>query len=201
MSKDDKKKLNDIPTLGSLASKSEVIKSDLHSDVQKSLEKADTALQSIPTEYITETELANKSYLTKETDPTVPDWAKSPTKPSYEPKEVGLGNVVNTGDSATPVSGGTTKFTTGGAYTELAKKVDKVDGKGLSTEDYTTGEKNKLYSIAFGAEVNVQSDWNQTDTTADDYIKNKPTNYVTTEQFEAALGSYINDIDALLGGD
>ena len=39
---------------------------------------------------------------------------------------VGLGNVVNTGDSATPKSGGTTKFTTGGAYTELAKKNDKI---------------------------------------------------------------------------
>ena len=30
--------------------------------------------------------------------------------------DVGLGNVVNTGDSATPVENGTTKFTTGGAY-------------------------------------------------------------------------------------
>ena len=38
---------------------------------------------------------------------------------------IGLGSVVNTGDSATPVSGGTTKFTTGGAYTELGKKVSK----------------------------------------------------------------------------
>lgn len=36
--------------------------------------------------------------------------------------DIKLGNVINTGDSATPVSGGTTKFTTGGAYTELAKK-------------------------------------------------------------------------------
>ena len=58
--------------------------------------------------------------------------------------DVGLGSVVNTGDSATPVSGGTTKFTTGGAYTELAKKVDKVNGKDLSTNDYTTDDKNKL---------------------------------------------------------
>jgi hypothetical protein len=40
--------------------------------------------------------------------------------------DVGLGNVVNTGDSATPTSGGTTKFTTGGAYTELAKKAGLV---------------------------------------------------------------------------
>lgn len=38
--------------------------------------------------------------------------------------DVGLGNVVNTGDSATPAEGGTDKFTTGGAYTELAKKAD-----------------------------------------------------------------------------
>ena len=33
---------------------------------------------------------------------------------------------------------------------------------------------DKLESIEEFAEVNVQSDWNQTDTTADDYIKNKP---------------------------
>lgn len=69
--------------------------------------------------------------------------------------QVGLGSVVNTGDSATPVSGGTTKFTTGGAYTELNKKVDKVSGKGLSTNDYTTDEKNKLSGIASGAQANV----------------------------------------------
>lgn len=87
--------------------------------------------------------------------------------------QVGLGSVVNTGDSATPVSGGTTKFTTGGAYTELNKKVDKVSGKGLSTNDYTTDEKNKLAGIATGAEVNVQSDWNAT--SGDAFIKNKPT--------------------------
>lgn len=54
-------------------------------------------------------------------------------------------------------------------------KVDKVDGKGLSTNDYTTDEKNKLSGIASGAEVNVQADWNITDANSDDYIKNKPT--------------------------
>lgn len=68
--------------------------------------------------------------------------------------DVGLGNVANTGDSAVPVSGGTTKFTTGGAFTELAKKVDKVDGKGLSTNDFTDGYKEKLDGIQAGAEVN-----------------------------------------------
>lgn len=41
--------------------------------------------------------------------------------------------------------------------------------------NYTTTEKNKLSGIAAGAEVNVQANWTQTTTTADDYIKNKPT--------------------------
>lgn len=44
---------------------------------------------------------------------------------SVSASDVGLGNVVNTGDSDTPVQNGTTKFTTGGAYTELAKKLNK----------------------------------------------------------------------------
>lgn len=41
--------------------------------------------------------------------------------------------------------------------------------------NFTTAEKNKLSGIEAGAEVNVQSDWNQTNSSADDYIKNKPT--------------------------
>lgn len=58
--------------LGSLAFKSTVAKSDLARDVQTSLSKADSALQSY-----------------KETDPTVPEWAKAATKPSYTASEVG----------------------------------------------------------------------------------------------------------------
>ena len=37
-------------------------------------------------------------------------------------------------------------------------KVDKVDGKQLSTEDYSTAEKTKLAGIAAGAQVNVATD-------------------------------------------
>ena len=37
----------------------------------------------------------------------------------------------------------------------LTGKVDKVDGKGLSTNDYTADEKSKLANIAAGAQVNV----------------------------------------------
>ena len=58
---------------------------------------------------------------------------------------------------------------------DISNKVDKVTGKGLSTNDYTTAEKTKLAGIASGAEVNVQADWNETNTSSDAYIKNKPT--------------------------
>ena len=40
--------------------------------------------------------------------------------------------------------------------------------------NFTTTEKNKLSGIASGAEVNVQSDWNVTNTSSDAFIKNKP---------------------------
>ena len=46
--------------------------------------------------------------------------------------QVGLGDVVNTGDSATPAQNGTTKFTTGGAYTmqtTLQGNINTVDNK------------------------------------------------------------------------
>lgn len=42
--------------------------------------------------------------------------------------------------------------------------------KGLMTDT----EREKLSGIAAGAQVNVQPDWEQDDTTADDYIKRKP---------------------------
>lgn len=41
--------------------------------------------------------------------------------------------------------------------------------------NFTNADATKLSGIQAGAEVNVQSDWNEADNTADDYIKNKPT--------------------------
>jgi hypothetical protein len=60
---------------------------------------------------------------------------------------VGLGNVDNTSDTNKPISTAT--------QTALDDKVDKVTGKGLSQEDYTTTEKNKLAGIETGAQVNT----------------------------------------------
>ncbi len=79
--------------------------------------------------------------------------------------DVGLGNVDNTSDANKPISTATA--------TALSGKVDKVAGKGLSDENYTSAEKSKLAGIADGAEVNVNADWNAT--SGDAEILNKPT--------------------------
>ncbi len=79
--------------------------------------------------------------------------------------DVGLGNTDNTSDLDKPVS--TLQ------QTALNLKVDKVTGKALSTNDYTTEDKNKLSGIEVGAEVNVNADWNATE--GDPKILNKPT--------------------------
>lgn len=74
-----------------------------------------------------------------------------------------------------------------------ASKVDKVDGKGLSTNDYTNEDKEKLINASDSVDtlttlvgdtsvseqisealLNSQVDWDQTDSTKPDYIKNKP---------------------------
>ena len=57
---------------------------------------------------------------------------------------------------------------------ELYDKVDKIGGKGLSANDFTNAYKQKLDSIETGAEVNVQADWAQSDSSQEDFIKNKP---------------------------
>ena len=64
--------------------------------------------------------------------------------------------------------------TVDGLTTALDLKVDKVSGKGLSTNDYTTAEQTKLAGIATGAQVNVKPDWNAASGNAAE-ILNKPT--------------------------
>ena len=73
------------------------------------------------------------------------------------------------------------------ARSGLSNKVDKVTGKGLSTNDFTDTLETKLNGIAAGAEVNVQSDWNVTDSASDAFIKNKPT--IPTDTWKAFYGT------------
>lgn len=59
----------------------------------------------------------------------------------------------------------------------LNKKVDKVEGKGLSTNDYTTAEKTKLAGIAEGANKTV----------VDSVLSETSTNPVENKAVNAAL--------------
>lgn len=74
----------------------------------------------------------------------------------------------------------------GQVTTLLNDKVDKVAGKQLSTEDYTSAEKTKLSGIAAGAEVNVNADWNAT--SGDANILNKPTIPTNNNQLTNGAG-------------
>lgn len=76
--------------------------------------------------------------------------------------------------------------------TLLNTKVDKVVWKQLSTEDYTTTEKNKLAWIEVGAEVNNISDINATDLTDgwDTSLHNHDNRYYT----ETEVNSLISNI-------
>ena len=67
---------------------------------------------------------------------------------------------------------------TTGSYTDLLNIPANLvqDASYVHTDNnFTTTLKDKLDGIASGAEVNVQADWNQSNSAADDYIKNKPT--------------------------
>ena len=84
---------------------------------------------------------------------------------------------------------------------DISGKVDKIEGKGLSTEDYTTEEKTKLAGIAAGAEVNVQSDWEESDSTSDAYIANKPFESVNESHFYVDDNGQLGINDAIIGID
>lgn len=65
----------------------------------------------------------------------------------------------------------------------LSNYVQKVIGKGLSTNDFTNELKTKLENLKSA----VQSDWNETDTTSAAYIQNKPED-ITSEQILSLFG-------------
>lgn len=65
---------------------------------------------------------------------------------------IGLENIDNTADIDKPISTST--------QSALDTKVDKVEGKELSTNDYTTEEKEKLASLQKNVVILTASEWN-----------------------------------------
>lgn len=78
----------------------------------------------------------------------------------------------------------------------LDGKVDKVDGKGLSTNDFDDATKIKVDNIEPGAQVNVQSDWDAID--GDALIKNKPEKF-KPEDHNHTIGEVDGLVQALDG--
>lgn len=84
-------------------------------------------------------------------------------------------------------------------YTEVASKVDAVDGKGLSTNDYTNDDKNKLAGIAAGAQANVLESIKVNGTAlsvTDKSVNIDLSTYATTTAMNAALE---DKVDAVSG--
>lgn len=88
------------------------------------------------------------------------------------------------GIDSTPTANSTNLVTSGGVKSALDTKQSTIDSSHKLSADliqdgstnvvFTSANRTKLNGIAAGAEVNVQVDWNVTDTTSDAYIKNKP---------------------------
>ena len=75
----------------------------------------------------------------------------------------------------------------GDLFAEISTKVDKIDGKGLSTNDYTTIEKNKLANIEEGANNYVLP----SDVVQDSNYVHTDNNYTTIEKNKlAGLSNY-----------
>ena len=111
---------------------------------------------------------------------------------------IDLSNNITVDADATPTDGSNKPVASNGVYDALATKQDNLTvGSNIQIDPLTNtisatdttysdatqsvsglesaADKKKLDGIAAGAEVNVQSDWNVSDSTSDAFIKNKPT--------------------------
>lgn len=132
------------------ANKPEVVEVDtlkeyINADIDTALEGKQDVINDLAT--IRSGAALGATAVQAESDPTVPAWAKAEQKPSYTASEVG----------AVP----TTR---------------KINNKALSSDiTLTASDVNALPSSTVIPAAQIQSDWNQSNTSAKDFIKNKPT--------------------------
>lgn len=102
----------------------------------------------------------------------------------------GTGIAVNNTNPASPIISLTSDYVD--EIAKIANKVDKVSGKGLSTEDFTTTLKNKLEGISEGAtNVTVDSELTSTGTNP---VQGK-TIYNTINTLEAKVDDKVDKVD------
>ena len=88
------------------------------------------------TDVYTKSEIDSKNYLTSESDPTVPNWAKQPNKPTYTAREVGALPDTTVIPDISPLA---TKEELASSLNEKADKTEvytksEIDNKGFLTE-------------------------------------------------------------------
>ena len=116
---------------------------------------------------------------------------------------------VTSSTSASPASGSAAGTMSASDFTKLAgietgATADQTGAEIKSayegeadTNAFTDADHTKLDGIATGAEVNVQSNWNQTNNTADDFIQNKPT--IPAAYGDSDVDSHLNTSTASSG--
>ena len=122
----------------------DTLKEYINEDINTALEGKQNIISDLAT--IRSGAALGATAIQSESDPTVHAWAKAEQKPSYTASEVG----------AVP----TTR---------------KINNKALSSDiTLTAADVNALPSSTVIPAAQIQSDWNQSNTSAKDYIKNKP---------------------------
>ena len=76
---------------------------------------------------------------------------------SVTAEQVGLGNVTNVATTDTITLNSEENITSGAVYTALKNKVDKIDGRGLSEQNFTYAEKTKLAGLKNYDDTSIQS--------------------------------------------
>jgi len=250
-----------IPDISNLATKTEVnTKADADNVYTKT--ETDTKIKEAGsvnlTDYYTKQQIDSKGYITAETDPTVPSWAKQTTKPTYTASEVGalpdttvipdvsglatktelttglatkadastLNNYALKTDlsSYSTTTQNDTKYQPKGSYltsipaeyvteTELATglstkadstaldlKVEKVTGKGLSTNDYTTTEKTKLAGLSNYDDSSIRTTIANNLTTAETYTDNQVAAHnISTTAHSDIRTALVSKVDVVSG--
>lgn len=104
------------------------------------------------------------------------DWTKvQPKLTAGDNITISSGNVISATGGGSTYTGGTGIVVDNVEHTISLDGDVVIDANYVHTDNnYTTTDKNKLESIQEGAEQNVQSDWNVSDTSSDAYIRNKP---------------------------
>lgn len=112
--------------------------------------------------------------------------------PSGTSKKIKFSNLVSASSGVTSVTGTAPIASTGGTTPAISITAATTSAAG----SMSSADKTKLDGIAAGAEVNVQADWDETDSADDSFIANKP----NTNELDGQILEYITRSTAYANG-